>query len=213
MWRRGQRAPCWSSRTIDQATCSSCRAGTVVCGAHIFDTDRSVQFIHASEFFPLNAVVLDELTLSYYTAVTPCRLMRLPAQEIRVLLDREPAFARAVLTETSYYCRDLIREKQGLYIRSGADRLAAWLLAEAHRAKAHGPHEVLLPKGKISEILDFAPEMLSRYLATLRDHGVSSTQTAILIDDPDALAAFLKPQHRERLTNAAHMPFGRLRAS
>lgn len=191
--------------------------GAIECSATVFDVERCLKFIYAGEFFPLNAVVLNDVTVSSYVALSECIVLRLPARLIREFLVNTPQFAFAALQESANYCRDLICEKQGSHIRNGADRLAAWLTAEARRRNATSGIEILLPKGKIADLLGFAPEMLSRYLILLKDSGVSSTHNTIRVDNLDRLEAFLEVQGRADKWLPAHAerpkPFGRLRTA
>lgn len=191
--------------------------GTIECSATVFDVERCVKFIHAGEFFPLNAVVLNDVTISSYAALSECVVLRIPAALIRDFLASTPQFALAALHECANYCRDLISEKQGAHIRNGADRLAAWLIAESNRRNATSGIEINLPKGKIADLLGFAPEMLSRYLTMLKSSGVSSTHNTIKVDSLDRLAAFLGshglvnacPSHQPERA----IPYGKIRAA
>jgi CRP-like cAMP-binding protein len=191
--------------------------GTIECSSVVFDVERCLKFIHAGEFFPLNAVVLNDLTVSSYAALSECVVLRLPARLIREFLVSTPQFAFAALQESANYCRDLICEKKGAHIRNGADRLAAWLIAEAHRRNATSGIEITLPKGKIADLLGFAPEMLSRYLTMLKDFGVSSTHNTIKVDSLERLENFLETQGLSEKWLPANadrpMPFGKLRAA
>ncbi len=191
--------------------------GTIECSAKVFDVERCLTFIYAGEFFPLNAVALDDVTISSYAALTDCIVLRIPAGVIRECLVSAPQFAFAALQECASYCRDLIREKQGAHIRNGADRLAAWLIAESKRRKATAPVDICLPKGKIADLLGFAPEMLSRYLTMLKDFGVSSTHNKIRIDSLEDLGRFLEPPSLAKAPAPADpervLPFGRVRTN
>lgn len=190
--------------------------GTIECSATVLDVERCLKFIQAGEFFPLNAVVLNDMTVSSYAALSECVVLRMPAPLIRDFLFSAPHFAFAALQESANYCRDLICEKQGSHIRNGADRLAAWLIAEAHRRNATAAIEITLPKGKIADLLGFAPEMLSRYLTMLKEAGVASTHNTIRIDSLERLEAFLASQGLGEKWLPAHserpMPFAKPRA-
>ena len=191
--------------------------GTIECSSVVFGVERCLKLIHAGEFFPLNAIVLNDITVSSYAALSECVVLRLPAGLIREFLVSTPQFAFAALQESANYCRDLIRERKGTHIRNGTDRFAAWLIAEAHRRNATSGIDIALPKGKIADLLGFAPEMLSRYLAMLKDFGVSSTHNKIRVDSLERLKNFLDLQglREEGLPAGADRPtpLGRLRAA
>lgn len=172
--------------------------GTVECTGTVIDEERGLKFLHSGKYFPLASIVLNGPTPISYAAATECLVLRIPASLIRDMLTAIPAFALSVLGECATCCRDLITELRVNHVRNGVDRLAFWLVGEAHRCEAIADFEVTLPKGRIADVLNFAPEMLSRYLAVLKDAGVSSTHTTIRVGNVARLESFVKSEAKGR---------------
>ena len=177
--------------------------GTVECTGSVLDEHRGFMFLHGGKFFPLASIVLNQPTPLSYVAATECVVLRMPAALIRELIAAAPAFALTVLNECAVCCRDLIGELRVVHVRNGVDRLAYWLVSEARRRKALADFEVSLPKGRIADVLNFAPEMLSRYLTMLKDVGVTSTHNTIRIGNVDRLEAFVRTDAKVRGTRPA----------
>lgn len=176
--------------------------GTVECSGAVLDEHRGLKFVHGGDYFPLASIVLNLPTPMSYAAVTECVVLRMPAALIRELIATIPAFAITVLHQCAACCRNFVSELQVVHVRNGVDRLAFWLVSEARRRKECAEFEVTLPKGRIADVLNFAPEMLSRYLAVLKDFGVTSTHNSIRIGSVDRLESFVRSDAKVRGTRA-----------
>ena len=94
-----------------------------------------------------------------------------------------------IATERDAVVRSLKNEK----LRTSAERLANWILKANHQQGNHQRVELTYDKRTLASRLGMTPENLSRNLALLAKHGVSSSGRAIVIDDASALESFAKP--------------------
>jgi CRP/FNR family transcriptional regulator, transcriptional activator FtrB len=143
--------------------------------------------------FMLAAVVRDEMYLKSARTLTAARVLMIPAQTVRDVFDRDAAFARAIVGELAARYRCIVRSLKNEKLRTSAERLANWILAEDAR---HGStHRVALAVDKrtLASQLGMTPENLSRNLAQLSHHGIKNAPHGFVIEDADALRRFAKP--------------------
>lgn len=117
----------------------------------------------------------------------------IPGEKVREALGADPAFARAVVTELARGYRLAVKEVKNQKLRTGAERLANWLLRQAGPGPAEARVPLRFEKRVLSSLLGMTPENLSRAFATLRAHGVESQGTEILIRDRRTLSAYARP--------------------
>lgn len=114
-------------------------------------------------------------------ASTECELLAVPAQAFLDLLHSRPETAISVLSATFLHLQGLVEQIEQLKARSGAQRVAEFLLdlcpPEAESATVTLPYDKMLIAGR----LGMKPESLSRAFARLRDHGVRVTQSSAAI--------------------------------
>jgi CRP/FNR family transcriptional activator FtrB len=97
------------------------------------------------------------------------------------------------VTELALRYRDVVRALKDHKLRTGAERLANWIL-ETDRMQG-GSGRVVLPHDKrtLASRLGMTPENLSRSLANLAAHGVAGSGREIVITDRAALHEWAKP--------------------
>jgi CRP-like cAMP-binding protein len=122
-------------------------------------------------------------------AVTDCKLIRIDADTILNLIRQSPEIAISILSATFLHLHSLVAQVEQLKARTGAQRVAEFLLELA--PCSDGACEVVLPydKALIAGRLGLKPESLSRAFAKLRDHGVTIKLNHAIIDDIAALRA------------------------
>ncbi len=143
--------------------------------------------------FILAAVIGDLPYLASGRTLEPSRILMLPAEAVRDAFDVDAAFARAIVRELSRCFRGVMKELKSQKLRTSAERLANWILANAAR---RGDDLVFtLPNGKrtLAARLGMTPENLSRALAQLVVHGVASRGREIIVRDVARLETFAKP--------------------
>jgi CRP/FNR family transcriptional regulator, transcriptional activator FtrB len=143
--------------------------------------------------FILAAVVGDLPYLASGRTIEPSRILMLPAEAVRAAFDRDGAFARAIVRELSHSFRGVMKELKGHKLRTGAERLANWILVQDARHGATGRFR--LPHGKrtLAAHLGVTPETLSRTIAQIADHGASFGRRDVTIVDRDRLTSFAQP--------------------
>jgi CRP-like cAMP-binding protein len=106
-------------------------------------------------------------------AVTDCTLIRIEADSILNLIRQSPEIAISILSATFLHLHSLVAQVEQLKARTGAQRVAEFLLELAPTKE--GACEVILPydKALIAGRLGLKPESLSRAFAKLRDYGVT----------------------------------------
>ena len=116
-------------------------------------------------------------------AVTDCSLIRIDADTIINLIRESPEIAISILSATFLHLHGLVAQVEQLKARTGAQRVAEFLLELA--GATHGSCEVTLPYDKvlIAGRLGMKPESLSRAFARLRDYGVTVRHNNAAIAD------------------------------
>lgn len=123
-------------------------------------------------------------------AVTPARLIAIPADGLRRTMLAEPEICLTMLASTLRHLHQLVGEIEQLKAQTGAQRVAEFLLSLA--SDGCGSARVALPYDKtlLAGRLGIKPESLSRAFQKLRDHGVSVEQSRVFISDLDRLRSF-----------------------
>jgi CRP-like cAMP-binding protein len=137
------------------------------------------------------AVALQNMTYPVAAeAVTDCTVIRVEADSLLRQIRESPEVAVSILAATFVHLNSLVAQVEGLKARTGAQRLAEFLLSLA--PCKHGSCEVTLPYDKIliAGRLGMKPESLSRAFAKLREHGVIIRQSVALIADVTALRIY-----------------------
>ncbi len=115
-------------------------------------------------------------------ATTDCEVVAVPAQAFLNLLQAHPEAAISVLSATFLHLQRLVEQIEQLKARSGAQRVAEFLLdlcpPDAESATVMLPYDKALIAGR----LGMKPESLSRSFARLRKCGVRIDQASAVID-------------------------------
>ncbi|WP_367577135.1 cyclic nucleotide-binding domain-containing protein [Paracoccus aminovorans] len=115
-------------------------------------------------------------------ASTACEVVAVPAQAFLNLLQAHPEAAIAILSATFLHLQGLVEQIEQLKARSGAQRVAEFLLdlcpPDAESTTVVLPYDKMLIAGR----LGMKPESLSRSFARLRQCGVRIDQASAVID-------------------------------
>ena len=143
--------------------------------------------------FILAAVVKDAAYLMAARTADRSRILMVPSEDVRRAFELDEAFARAIVVELAGCYRGVVKHQKELKLRSGVERLAAYLL-RCHREQGDAPR-VGLPYDKrtLAALLGMTPENLSRAFATLRPYGVSVDGPSVTLSDLKGLAGLAKP--------------------
>ena len=122
-------------------------------------------------------------------ATTAGEVLAVPAQAFLDLLQAHPETAIPVLTATFLHLQGLVEQIEQLKARSGAQRVAEFLLELCPEGAQSATVRLPYDKALIAGRLGMKPESLSRAFARLRDFGVVVTQTSAAIASVTALQA------------------------
>lgn len=156
------------------------------------ERETTMSIVEPVGTFILAAVLNARIYLQSARTLKKSQVLMIPAEKVRDALGTDPAFTRAVITELARGYRRAVKEVKGQKLRTGAERLANWLL---QRADTQGEEPITLPfeKRVLSSLLGMTPENLSRAFAVLKTHSVTSRGAVITLADRPALAAFARP--------------------
>ena len=152
--------------------------------------ETTIEILVPTTTFILAAVILDEVHLKSARTLTESRVLMIPAGAVRDVFGRDGAFARAVVGELALRYRGIVRALKGQKLRTGAERLANWILEADARDGSAGRVSPPFEKRLLASLLGMTPENLSRSIATLTSHGVESEGRSIVIKDREKLRRF-----------------------
>ena len=167
--------------------------GTVELFARCEGRETTIDIIQPVTTFILAAVVRDEVYLKSARTLTAARILLIPAPVVRDVFGRDARFARAVVNELADRYRGLVRVLKNQKLRTGAERLANWILRADRLQGNRGQIELTFDKRTLASQLGMTAENLSRNLATLAKHGASSSGRRITVTDRPALEEWARP--------------------
>jgi CRP/FNR family transcriptional activator FtrB len=167
--------------------------GTVeLFGAHD-GHETTIEIIEPVATFILAAVIRDEVYLKSARTLAPTQILMIPAATVRNVFGRDAAFARAIVNELAQRYRGIVRALKNAKLRTGAQRLANWILsADALQGGRH-QIEIKFDKRVLASNLGMTPENLSRNLSLLAKYGVKSSGRDIVIENQSILEHFARP--------------------
>jgi CRP/FNR family transcriptional activator FtrB len=137
--------------------------------------------------------VLDQIYLKSAHATDNSLVVLIPAEAVRAVFNKDPAFARAVVTELAQRYRGLVKDLKNQRLRTGIERLANWILAHNEKIGRPGSFRLPIEKKALANLLDMRPENLSRSFAELTKLGVRIDGAAVTIVDIATLTEFAQP--------------------
>lgn len=167
--------------------------GQVELYARYRDRETTVSVIGPNSTFILAAVVMDRAYLKSARALAPSRILMLPAQSVREVLDMDLAFARSVAMELAIAYRNVVQELKNQKLRSSLERLANWLLRRDEETGHRDSFEIPFEKKVLAARLGMAPEVLSRTFTTLAAYGVEVDGRHVRIRNRNDLAKLARP--------------------
>ncbi len=153
----------------------------------------TLDIIRPVSTFILAAVIRDEVYLKSARTLSAAQVLMIPAAKVREVFSRDANFARAVVSELALRYRGIVRALKNQKLRTGAERLANWILEADRREGGTGRYTLTHDKRTLASLLGMTPENLSRNLTTLAQHGVTTTGREIVINDSAKLQKFATP--------------------
>lgn len=167
--------------------------GTVELFATANSRETTMAIVEPVATFILAAVLRDAVYLTSARTLTPARILLIPAENIRAVLERDAAFARLMIGELAGRYRDMVKLLKNQKLRAAVERLANYLIAEHRKQGSNG--SVILPVDKrtVAALLGMTPENLSRAFSTLAPYGVAVNGAEIALTKLKDLETLAKP--------------------
>lgn len=169
--------------------------GTVELFGTYRDRETTLDIIRPVATFILAAVIRDEVYLKSARTLTPAQILMIPAATVRDIFGRDADFARAIVGELALRYRGIVRALKNQKLRTGAERLANWILLAERRDGGNGRFTLSYDKRTLAALLGMTPENLSRNLATLSQFGVKTEGRDISIGDRAKLQKYAVANH------------------
>jgi CRP-like cAMP-binding protein len=179
---RGKRLP---------GICAVAQGMLKLCLHHAPDDERVLRLVEPGQTFGEASALLDRPLRFDVCALTPAKLVVIPAESVYHLIEQDPVAARRTVHELAERCQMLLAELEAGTL-PGARRLAAYLDSLARPDGVKNGWSAHLPATKtvVASLLDMKKETLSRLLRALADQGVIEVaQRDIAILDRRRLAA------------------------
>jgi len=167
--------------------------GVVEMFATHLERETTVGFVHPLGTFILAAVLRDQVQLQSARTVERSRVLMIPAESVRQAMAADRAFMTAIVGELALCYRNLVKDIKNQKLRSGAERLANWILRANSRSETDGVVKLRVGKRALAARLGMTPENLSRAFNTLRPYGVEVNGPEIRILNLADLTGFAKP--------------------
>jgi CRP/FNR family transcriptional activator FtrB len=167
--------------------------GTVELFSGHRDRETTLGLSGPGETFILAAVLFDRPYLQSARALVASRILMVPADAVRSAFTADAGFARSVAAHLAEAYRGVIKELKNQKLRSGLERLAAWLLTHDAANGSRGQFDLPFDKKVLAARLGMAPEVLSRSFAALGAYHVVVQGPSVLLRDVDALRKLAQP--------------------
>jgi CRP/FNR family transcriptional activator FtrB len=157
--------------------------------------ETTIAVLTKNESFILAAVLTDRLYLKSARALTPARILMIPAELVRSAIETDAGLAHALMIDLARSYRGLVKELKNQKLRSSLERLAAWLIRTDAEFGARGRFDLPYEKKVLAARIGVAPEVLSRCFRALVAYKVIVTGKTISIGDREALVKLAGSNH------------------
>jgi len=153
--------------------------------------EASMALLEPGEPFILAAVIKKAPVLLSARAIQRSRVLFIPAEAFRTAMRADPGLAHAVTDDLGTDFRKMVRQLRNQKLRSGKQRLAAYLLQLQREQGRPGEFCLDIKKRTLASLLGLEPETLSRVFAELRTEGVETQGDQIIVRDVVRLEQFV----------------------
>jgi CRP/FNR family transcriptional activator FtrB len=167
--------------------------GLVEMGASHAGRETTLSFVRPYGTFILAAVLKDQVYLQRARTLEKSRVLMIPAPAVRAAIHADNGFMAAVVVELATRYRDTVKELKNQKLRTGAERLANWLVRHHAEQGAAGTLSIGVEKRVLASRLGMTPENLSRAFATLGAYGVEVQGPKVVLSDLRSLERLAKP--------------------
>ena len=173
----------------------------ILSGAATDGSQTVIEVLTPGAAFVIASVLIGQPYLMSATAVTSARLLKLRAAPLRTLMRAEPEIALALIGSLARNYRSMTRQIRDLKLRTTTERLGCYLLSMiSDRAAASARVRLPFHKALLAGRLGCRQDSLSRAFAALREVGVETRGSTVIVHDVARLQAYAKP---DELTDEA----------
>lgn len=167
--------------------------GLVEMGASHGSRETTLSFIRPFGTFILAAVLKDQIYLQRARTLEKSRILMIPAAAVRETMRQDVGFMTAITAELATAYRNTVKDLKNQKLRTGAERLANWLLRH-HRLQGESDTLTIgIEKRVLAARLGMTPENLSRAFATLGAYGVEVQGPKVILHKRRDLEQLAKP--------------------
>jgi CRP/FNR family transcriptional activator FtrB len=150
-----------------------------------------IDILGPSSSFVLANVLADEPYLTGAEAISNSLLVRIAAEPMRAVITEQPTAAMAMIRAMSAELGSITRQVVDLKARVATQRLGTYLLSLVKEAAAErAAFRLPVSKGLLAPWLGCRAENLSRAFMTLREFGVETHGSRVVLHDIPRLRAF-----------------------
>lgn len=157
------------------------------------DRETTVAVLVPGHNFIMAAVILDRMYLKSARAMTPSRILLIPAEAVRDAFAQDADFARTIARELAMAYRGVVKELKNQKLRSSLERLTNWVLVQDAAMGNTGRIEIPFDKKVLAARLGMVPEVLSRSFASLQPYGVVVCGASVRLGEREALVRLAHP--------------------
>lgn len=155
--------------------------------------ETTMALVHPVSTFILAAVLKDAVYLMSARTLAKSRILLIPAENIRAVMERDAGFDKAIISELATCYRAVIKAQKDLKLRTGVERLANYLLRQHAGQGGNGALTLPVEKRILAARLGMTPENLSRAFGTLKSYGVAVNGSDVKLTGTKDLVALAKP--------------------
>lgn len=167
--------------------------GCVELFAGANNRETTMALVRPFSTFILAAVLSDAPYLMSARTVEKSRVLMIPSENVREVLLRDAAFARAIVQELAHCYRSVVKALKDHKLRTGVERLANYLLGQRDRQGNVDTVNLPVDKRTLAALLGMTPENLSRAFGTLAPYGVEVNGRKIKLTKSEDLEILAKP--------------------
>jgi CRP/FNR family transcriptional activator FtrB len=157
-------------------------------------TTALVDVLHPVAHFVLPSVLTRLPHMITASTVTPCRLLVIDADRLLDLAEHEASLANALLRSVSREFRTMVGQVRDLKLRTAAQRLGCYLLAQVKDSElVRASFRLPFDKGLLAARLGCRQENLSRAFGSLRAYGVETHGSRVILHDIPRLKSLAMP--------------------
>lgn len=167
-------------------------SGAVELFANSNGRETTMSVVRPVSTFILAAVLKDAVYLMSARTLEKSRVLMIPAKDIRDVMERDGAFASAIIQELASCYRAVVKAQKDLKLRTGVERLANYLLRLQISQNSGGTVTLPIDKRTLAGRLGMTPENLSRAFGTLKPYGVEVNGADISLNNGEDLKSLAK---------------------